>query len=1131
MEYKLGLDIGISSVGYGLVDCNGCVIQSGVRLFDAGDASKNVERRGFRSGRRLKRRRQNRVARVKRLLENNGVDVKALENIKFNNTLETRNKGLTQALDLTELYFVLTYLVKTRGISYLDDAMSEETDKKKASGFQNSLNINAKAQEDKLPCEIQLEKYNSYNKYRGNVEVMSSCDDENDILINVFTTSAYIKEAEAILKEQAKHFNFIDDTFIEQYVFILESKRKYYIGPGDEQNRTNYGRFKTNGDTLDNIFESLIGKCSVYNGRDGQKTEFRASMASYTAQEFNLLQDLNNLVINKKRLTTEEKELIVYKVKNELTRNSSADFEKIITAVIKEPIEDIAGARIDEKNKRIYHTFEQFRKMKSVLSEHDIDIDTFTREELDEIAFILTINTEKEGILEAFKKSIDNNKLREEQFHNNTLEVFINLRKKNPSHYTKWHSFSIKIMNELMEETYNTSKNQMQILTELGIFKESSNKYKDLNKIPVDDILEDIYNPVVKRSITQAIKIVNAVIKKYGYPTDIVIEMAREDNEDDQKKNYQKFQKKNAEELDKIIAQLKNEGVTITDSHFRNHNALKTKLRLWEEQNRKCLYSGKDITINDILDNQSKVEIDHIIPISISFDDSRSNKVLVFSSENRLKGNRTPFGYLDTVSHKWSYEKYELFVNTLFKSKKISFKKQKNLLFKEDITKQEVLKGFINRNLNDTRYACRVVLNVLQSYMKANSDTKVKVLNGAFTDQLRRVLNISKNRDTFHHHGIDALILCYAKRGLDKYRILQHNNNILDIKTGEVIDKEALYNMNSKDYRENIIPNEMSSVKSQLERAMDNMLFSHKVDKKPNRSLANQTIYSTRKIDNKDMIISKKSDLYTNDKKQGKDLVDFIHKKENDILMAKHDPKTWDIIKNVMEEYSDKDNPFLAYKLEHGEPIRKYSKKGNGPFVTNLKYIEKTLVSCIDISHKYNTKNKKVVLLHLNPYRCDVYYNKSTNKYHLVGIKYSDLKFTNKQYVLSEEQYNKNLIHDKVIKEGYTLRDLESLNIEFRFSLYKNDILQYEKDGEEYTERFLSKASNKINTIESKPISSKLFPRENLKTNEIVYDKRKTPSLSKTKYIKKVNVDVLGNIHLTEKEKFSLNIKLDNKMI
>ena len=64
-------------------------------------------------------------------------------------------------------------------------------------------------------------------------------------------------------------------------------------------------------------------------------------------------------------------------------------------------------------------------------------------------------------------------------------------------------------------------------------------------------------------------------------------------NSDEEKKRIQDEQKKNDTELKKIIEKVESEyGIKITDTHFRNHKNLRMKLRLWHEQDGRCLYSG-----------------------------------------------------------------------------------------------------------------------------------------------------------------------------------------------------------------------------------------------------------------------------------------------------------------------------------------------------------------------------------------------------------------------------------------------------------------------------------------------------------------------------------------------------------
>ena len=185
-----------------------------------------------------------------------------------------------------------------------------------------------------------------------------------------------------------------------------------------------------------------------------------------------------------------------------------------------------------------------------------------------------------------------------------------------------------------------------------------------------------------------------------------------------------------------------------------------------------------------------------------------------------------------------------------------------NLLFTEDITKIEVLKGFINRNINDTRYASRVVLNTLQGYFKAKeAPTKIKVVRGSFTHQFRNKLYLEKDRkETYAHHAVDAMIMCYSQMGFDKYHKLQ--SEIIDFETGEILDiKRWKEEFNEKTYNELIYQNKMIQIRANIKKAEKQVKFWHKRDSKPNRGLCNQTIRGTRN-DNGTIKKVNKLDIY-----------------------------------------------------------------------------------------------------------------------------------------------------------------------------------------------------------------------------------------------------------------------------
>lgn len=140
--------------------------------------------------------------------------------------------------------------------------------------------------------------------------------------------------------------------------------------------------------------------------------------------------------------------------------------------------------------------------------------------------------------------------------------------------------------------------------------------------------------------------------------------------------------KRNAKKNEKEQEYIENKLATVYDiklssADFSSQKQLNLKLKLWNEQDGKCLYSGKIIEPEDLIKHSELFEIDHIIPRSISFDDSRNNKVLVYRTENQNKGNQTPYYYLTHANNKWSFEQYKALVMDLSKKKEYGLSKRK----------------------------------------------------------------------------------------------------------------------------------------------------------------------------------------------------------------------------------------------------------------------------------------------------------------------------------------------------------------------------------------------------------------------------------------------------------------------
>ncbi|GAE93355.1 CRISPR-associated protein [Gracilibacillus boraciitolerans JCM 21714] len=303
--YVLGLDIGIGSVGWGVIDPNQNIIDAGVRLFPEADKSFNENRRSYRGTRRLLRRRHHRLERMYQLLHE--FDIwKEGEQVNYENYKMTpyhiRAKGIKKTLTNEELTIALTHLIKRRGIHNVEVADDDSTTNNELSTYEQ-IKRNKKLLDNKYVCEVQVDRLNEDGQIRGHQ--------------NRFQTSDYIKEANKILENQQLHNHKVTNQFIEKYLELLSNRREYYDGPG-------YGSEYGWDQDIKKWYENMMGgKCSYF------PDQLRAVKESHSAQLFNLLNDLNNLTLNREentKITQIEKEQIIDELFKE---NKSISLKKI----------------------------------------------------------------------------------------------------------------------------------------------------------------------------------------------------------------------------------------------------------------------------------------------------------------------------------------------------------------------------------------------------------------------------------------------------------------------------------------------------------------------------------------------------------------------------------------------------------------------------------------------------------------------------------------------------------------------------------------------------------------------------------------------------------------------------------
>jgi CRISPR-associated endonuclease Csn1 len=311
----------------------------------------------------------------------------------------------------------------------------------------------------------------------------------------------------------------------------------------------------------------------------------------------------------------------------------------------------------------------------------------------------------------------------------------------------------------------------------------------------------DVRNPVVFRSLNQARKVINALIRQYGSPCAVHVELARDLSKPfDERKDIERAQKEYQDEKRHVFEYF----VEQVGRAPKRDDLL--KMRLYRDQGGQCAYSFQPLAPGGDVSRVFEIgvtEVDHVLPYSRSFDDSQNNKVLVLAKENRDKGNRTPFEYLDGINESQRWREFEAWV----RGQKTIRKAKRDRLLRKHFDDEEA-ESFKARNLNDTRYATRLFANHVKQWLQFAADNTGAVRTepvltpaGGFTGFIRARWGLHKDRSASDlHHALDACVIAAASRSLQK-RVsdFSRRNELVqladgkfaDTKTGEILDGEA----------------------------------------------------------------------------------------------------------------------------------------------------------------------------------------------------------------------------------------------------------------------------------------------------------------------------------------------------
>ena len=1006
INYILGLDIGIASVGWAMVEIDEeenpiRLIDLGVRVFERAEVPKTGDslaaaRRLARSVRRLTRRRAHRLLRTRRLLKREGVLraadfdenglIKSLPNIPW----QLRAAALDRKLTPLEWSAVLLHLIKHRG--YLSQRKNEgETADKELGALLKGVADNAHTLQTgdfRTPAELALSKF---EKESGHIR------NQRGDYSHTFSRKDLQAELNLLFKKQKEFGNpYVSDSLKEGIETLLMTQRPALSG---------------------DAVQKMLGHCTF------EPTEPKAAKNTYTAERFIWLTKLNNLRIleqgSEQPLTNTERTILINQpYKKKLTY---AQARKLLG------LEDTAffkGLRYGKDNTeastliemKAYHAIsralekEGLKDKKSPLN--------LSPELQDEIGTAFSLFKTDEDITGRLKDRVQPEIL-EALLKHISFDKFVQISLK-----------ALRRIVPLMEQGKRYDEACAEIYGD-HYGKKNTEEEIYLPPIPADEIR----NPVVLRALSQARKVINAVVRRYGSPARIHIETAREVGKSfKDRKEIEKRQEENRKDREKAAAKFREYFPNFVGEP-KSKDIL--KLRLYEQQHGKCLYSGKEINLGR-LNEKGYVEIDHALPFSRTWDDSFNNKVLVLGSENQNKGNQTPYEYFNGKDNSREWQEFKARVET---SRFPRSKKQRILLQKFDED------GFKERNLNDTRYVNRFLCQFVADHMLLTGKGKRRVFasNGQITNLLRGFWGLRKVRaENDRHHALDAVVVACSTVAMQqkitrfvRYKEMNaFDGKTIDKETGEVLHQKAHFPQpweffaqevmirvfgkpdGKPEFEEADTPEKLRTLlaeklSSRLE-AVHEYVTPLFVSRAPNRKMSGQghmeTVKSAKRLDEGISVLRVP-------------LTQLKLKDLEKMVNREREPKLYEGLKARLEAH--KDDPAKAF----AEPFYKYDKAGNRTQQVKAVRVEQVQKTGVWVrNHNGIADNATMV-------RVDVF--EKGGKYYLVPI-YS-------------WQVAKGILPDRAVvayadEEDWTVID-ESFR--FKFVLYANDLIkvQLKKDS------------------------------------------------------------------------------------
>lgn len=824
-KHVLGLDLGVGSIGWCLIalDAQGDpaeILGMGSRVVplnnatDAADFSigkaftANQERTARRTMRRGFARYQLRRYRLRRELAKVGMlPDAALIQLPLLELWELRERAATagECLTLPELGRVLCHINQKRGYRHVkSDAaaiVGDEGEKKKDSNSAYLAGI--RANDEKLQDEHKTVGQYFAEQLRQNQSESPTGGISYRIKDQIFSRQRYIDEYDQIMAAQRVHY---PDILTDEFIRMLRDEVIFMQRPLKScKHLVSLCEFEK---------QEKVMRVQQDDGKGGRqlverKVKFGPKVAPKSSPLFQLCriyEAVNNIRLTRpdgspRDITPEERAKIVAHLQSSASLSFVA-LKKLLKekALIADQLTTKSGLKGNSTRVALaaalqpypqYHhllDMELETRMMTVqltdeetgeVTEREVAVvtDSYVRQPLYRLWHILYSIEERDAMRRALITQLG---MKEEDLDGGLLDQLYRLDFVKSGYGNKSAKFICKLLPQLQQGLgYSEACAAVGYRHSNSPTSEEITERTLMEKIPLLQ-RNELRQPLVEKILNQMINLVNALKAEYGVD-EVRVELARELKMSREERERMAEGNRRREKENKAIAEKIREcGLFPTKSRIR-------KYMLWEEAGEKCLYCGQILTLSQCL-NGDDMEVEHIIPKSVLYDDSYGNKTCACRRCNKEKGNRTALEYIRAKG--WEAEYMER-INGLLDKKAISYSKHQRLRW----LKEDIPSDFLERQLRLTQYISRQAMAILQQGIRRvfaseggvtarlrslwGYDDILHTLNldrydsmgetervsreGETTEKLR-IKDWSKRKD-HRHHAIDALVVASTRQG------------------------------------------------------------------------------------------------------------------------------------------------------------------------------------------------------------------------------------------------------------------------------------------------------------------------------------------------------------------------------